>query len=297
MDKPSTHKDTDAAAQSGHSEITSLIRLLDDRDPFVRTRIQDRLVDLGSDALPFLERARREENLTLRAEIAEVLRRIAPKLIGEEFQALAARTPAGDDVDLEQGVCLIMRYGHPEADPAQVEETLDRLAEELAPRIHPEDPGPEVVRKLTQFLFEEKGFHGNKADYFQPDNSYFDTVLEQRTGIPITLSVLCILLGHRLDLPIDGIGLPGHFVAKYNTPHDAVFFDPFNEGRVLTPEACVEMVKGFGIKFEESFLLPVTHREILIRMLHNLVMIYNRTHDTEKAEQLTEYSRILMKRR
>jgi regulator of sirC expression with transglutaminase-like and TPR domain len=296
MDKPSMRNDVNAATDSGNTEIFSLIRLLDDRDSFVRDRVQDRLVDLGPDTLPFLEMARREENLILRAEIAEVIRRIAPKIIGEEFQSLA-RIPTGEDVDLEQGVCLIMRYGHPEADPAQVEETLDRLAEELAPRIHPDDAGPEVIRKLTQFLFHEKGFHGNKSDYFQPDNSYFDTVLEQHTGIPITLSVLCILLGHRLDLPIDGVGLPGHFVAKYNTPQDMVFFDPFNEGRVLTPKGCEEMVKGFGIKFEESFLLPVTNREILIRMLHNLIMIYNRTNDTEKAEQLTEYSRILMKRR
>lgn len=296
MDKSSTHGDLQSPSERGSSEISSLIRLLDDRDPFVRTRVQERLVELGPDVLPFLELARREENLALRAEISEVIRRIVPKVLAEEFQSLA-RTPRGEDVDLEQGVCLIMRYGHPQADPARVEEMLDRLAEEVAPRIGPDDPGPVVVEKLTQYLFHEKGFHGNKTDYFQPDNSYFDTVLEHRTGIPITLSVLCILLGHRLDLPIDGIGLPGHFVVKYNTPHDSVFFDPFNEGRVLTPEGCEELVKGFGIKFEESFLLPVTHREILIRMLHNLIMIYNRTHDTEKAEQLTEYSRILMQRK
>ncbi|MCF8721399.1 transglutaminase-like domain-containing protein [Nitrospina gracilis] len=288
--------DSRTTPENGNAEIDSLIRLMDDRDAFVRERVQVRLVELGEEALPFLEKARSVENLALRAEIAEVLKRIEPRLIGQEFEALA-QTPASEDLDLEQGVCLIMRYGHPDADPVQVEEMLDSLAANLAPRIRAQAGGEELVRALTDFLFHEKGFHGNKTDYFNPNNSYFDTVLSEKAGIPITLSVLCILVGQRLDLPISGVGLPGHFVARCDTGKAPVFFDPFNDGRVITPAGCEEMVKGFGIQFEESFLLPVTNREILIRMLHNLIMIYNRTNDTDKAEQLTEYSRILMQRK
>ncbi|MGP0565913.1 MULTISPECIES: transglutaminase family protein [unclassified Nitrospina] len=284
------------APESGNAEIDSLIRLLDDRDAFVRERVQARLIELGGEALPFLEKARSVEDLALRAEIAQVLKRIEPRLIEQEFQALA-QIPVSEDLDLERGVCLIMRYGHPDADPMQVEETLDNLAADLAPRIRVQARASELVRALTDFLFHEKGFHGNKTDYFNPGNSYFDTVLSAKTGIPITLSVLCILIGQRLDLPISGVGLPGHFVVRCDSDKDPVFFDPFNEGRIVTPAGCEEMVKGFGIQFEENFLLPVTSREILIRMLHNLIMIYNRTNDTDKAEQLTEYSRILMQRK
>ncbi|MGP0628299.1 transglutaminase family protein [Nitrospina sp. 32_T5] len=284
------------APESGNAEIDSLIRLLDDRDAFVRERVQARLIELGGEALPFLEKARSVEDLALRAEIAQVLKRIEPRLIEQEFQALA-QIPVSEDLDLERGVCLIMRYGHPDADPMQVEETLDNLAADLAPRIRVQARASELVRALTDFLFHEKGFHGNKTDYFNPSNSYFDTVLSAKTGIPITLSVLCILIGQRLDLPISGVGLPGHFVVRCDSDKDPVFFDPFNEGRIVTPAGCEEMVRGFGIQFEENFLLPVTSREILIRMLHNLIMIYNRTNDTDKAEQLTEYSRILMQRK
>ncbi|CCQ90704.1 conserved hypothetical protein [Nitrospina gracilis 3/211] len=284
------------APESGNAEIDSLIRLLDDRDAFVRERVQARLIELGGEALPFLEEARSVENLALRAEIAQVLKRIEPRLIEQEFEALA-QIPVSEDLDLERGVCLIMRYGHPDADPVQVEEILDNLAADLAPRIRVQARASELVRALTDFLFHEKGFHGNKTDYFNPSNSYFDTVLSERTGIPITLSVLCILIGQRLDLPISGVGLPGHFVVRCDTDKDPVFFDPFNDGRIVTPAGCEEMVKGFGIQFEKNFLLPVTNREILIRMLHNLIMIYNRTNDTDKAEQLTEYSRILMQRK
>ena len=106
-----------------------------------------------------------------------------------------------------------------------------------------------------------------------------------------------ILIAQRLKLPIVGVGLPGHFIAKYNTLKDPVFFDPFNQGRLVTPDTCAELVQGFGMKFEEAFLLPVSNREILIRMLHNLIMIYNRAGDEDRAEQLTEYSKILMKRK
>ncbi len=282
--------------EQNEGEISSLIRLLDDRDPFVRDRVRDRLIELGGEAVPFLEMAMRQEDLERRRHLMDVLERIAPMQLAEAFQALTQTQP-GQDIDLMEGVLLIMRYGHPEADAKQVVQAVDDLAFEFFGRLDDDDPPENVVRNLAQFLFVEKGFGGNKEDYFNPNNSYFDTVLSGKKGIPISLSVLCILIGQRLHLPIVGVGLPGHFIAKYNTLQDPVYFDPFNQGRIVTPETCAELVKSFGMQFEETFLMPVNHREILIRMLHNLIMIYNRSGDEDRAEQLTEYSKILMKRK
>jgi len=277
------------------TEISSLIRLLDDPDEFVLSRVRDRLIELGGDAVPFLEIASKEENPVLRTRIQEVLKKIAPQQLAERFLELS-RTAPGEDIDLEKGVDLLMQYGHPQADSEDIGRTLDELSQELKPRLDGQPTPEQAVGQLTKFLFQGKNFSGNKKNYFDPDNSYFDTVLSNKTGIPITLSVLCIFIGQRLGLPLVGIGLPGHFILKYNSPDQPIFFDPFHQGRILTPEDCATLVQSFGVEFEKRFLLPITHREILIRMIHNLVVIYNRTKDQEKIDQLTEYSKILMKR-
>ena len=274
-------------------EISSLIRLLDDRDEFVLSRVRKRLIELGGDAVPFLEFASRGEDPVLRTRIREILKKIAPQQLGERFLELSHTS---EDIDLEKGVGLLIQYGHPQADLKRVGQVLDELAHELEPLINREAAPEQVVDQLTTFLFQNKKFSGNKNNYFDPDNSYFDTVLSNKTGIPITLSALCIFVGRRLGLPLAGIGLPCHFIVKYNSPDRPVYFDPFHEGRILTPEDCATMVQGFGLEFEKHFLLPITHREILIRMIHNLVMIYNKRKDQEKMDQLTEYSKILMKR-
>jgi len=276
-------------------EISSLIRLLDDRDPFVTDQVGNRLVEMGTEAVPFLEMASRGENLILKTRALKILGRIAPRQLADAFRNLS-RTHSGDDIDLEQGVLLLMQFGHPAADAEHVHQQLDRLADDLAPEINPQVPSGQVLQTLIDYLFHQQGFHGNQDNYIDPDNSYLDTVLENKTGLPIVLSVLCILIGQRLGLPIVGIGLPYHFIAKYNSLTDPILFDPFHKGRILTPEKCSEMVQGFGIPFEPHYLFPVSHREILTRMIQNLVIAYQKLGEEDKVGSLREYSEILQGR-
>jgi len=272
-------------------QISSLIRLLDDRDPFVTDHVGNRLVELGTEAVPFLEMASRGENLTLKSRALKILERIAPRQLADNFRNLSRTS---DDIDLEKGVLLLMQFGHPSADPGQVHQKLDQLAEGLAPKIKQDEPATQILSQLTDYLFRQQGFLGNRDNYIDPDNSYFDTVLKNKTGLPIALSILCILIGQRLQLPIIGIGLPYHFIAKYNSVTDPIFFDPFHRGRVLTPEKCSEMVQRFGIPFKDHYLFPVTHREILTRMIQNLVNVYQKLGEEEKVSSLKEYLQILM---
>ena len=276
------------------SEISSLIRLLDDRDPYVTEQVGNRLVELGGEAVPFLEIASRGENLTLKIRALDILKRIAPLQLTEAFRELC-RKP--DDIDLEKGVCLLMQFGHPSAEPDQVREQLDQLAEGLVPKIDPQDSPTRIVEQLTDYLFHQHGFRGNQENYIDPDNSYLNAVLKNKTGLPITLSVLCILIGQRLQIPIVGIGLPYHFIAQYNAVPDSILFDPFHQGRILTPEKCSEMVQSFGIPFQDHYLLPATHREILTRMIQNLINVYQKLGEEEKVNALKEYSFILMGRK
>jgi regulator of sirC expression with transglutaminase-like and TPR domain len=274
-------------------QISSLIKLLTDRDEFVRSSVRDQLVELGEDALPFLEIATRGDDDALRIQANIAIQNILPQKLAEKFRQLAQKG-LGQDIDLETGMMLIMEFGYPDSSPEECSQKLDDLAQKFADTLKPEAKPPEIVAAFTHFLFQENGFKGNKDNYQNPDNSFINKVLDNKTGLPITLSAICVLLAKRLNLPIVGVGMPGHYIVKYSLPIEPIYFDPFHQGRRLTKKECIQIVEQFGHSFEEHFLSQSTQRETLIRMLNNLIQVYNNSNETKKADILTEYIKILM---
>ena len=232
-------------------QISFLIKLLTDRDEFVRSRVQEQLIDLGEDALPFLEIAVRGGDDDLRIQANAVIQSILPQKLAEKFRQLAQKG-LGQDIDLETGMMLIMEFGYPNSDPEEFRQKLDELAQNFADILNPEAEPPEIVAAFTHFLFQQKGFKGNKDDYQNPDNSFLNKVLDNQTGLPITLSAICVLLAKRLNLPIVGVGMPGHYIVKYSLPIEPIYFDPFHQGRLLTKKECIQIVEQFGHSFEEQ---------------------------------------------
>ena len=274
-------------------QVSFLIKLLTDRDEFVRNRVQEQLIDLGEDAIPFLEIAVRGGDDDLRIQANALIQSILPQKLAEKFRQLAQKG-LGHDIDLETGMMLIMEFGYPNSDPEEFRQKLDELAQNFADILNPEAHPPEIVAAFTHFLFQQKGFKGNKDDYQNPDNSFLNKVLDNQTGLPITLSAICVLLAKRLNLPIVGVGMPGHYIVKYSLPIEPIYFDPFHQGRLLTKKECIQIVEQFGHSFEEHFLSQATQRETLIRMLNNLIQVYKKSNETKKAETLTKYIKILL---
>ncbi len=274
-------------------QISHLIRLLDDRDEFVRSKIRERLIEIGEDALPFLEMAVRTENPAVGVLAREIISAIHPQKLGERFRQLVLSARRGDP-DLEAGMLCIMEFGYPGVSAEAISRPLDQMADELSSRLNQKDSPQRTVHQLVQYLFLEKEFSGNQTNFMDPDNSYFNKVLERRTGIPISLSALCVLIANRLNLPIVGVGLPGHYIVKYDSATQPIFFDPFHRGRTLSKEDCIKRVNNLGHKFEEYHLSPSTNRETLVRMMNNLAMIYQQNGEPEKSKQLKEYIKILL---
>ncbi|HZV12774.1 MAG TPA: transglutaminase-like domain-containing protein, partial [Candidatus Kapabacteria bacterium] len=133
----------------------------------------------------------------------------------------------------------------------------------------------------------------NNEDYYNPDNSYINKVLEDRRGIPISLSVVWLLTARRLNLPIAGINLPGHFMLKYDVPKVDIYIDPFNGGKLLSRLDCIRFMVNAGYKFSEQHLTPATNRQIIIRMFNNLAEIYSQKNDELHAEPIKKAVTIL----
>jgi regulator of sirC expression with transglutaminase-like and TPR domain len=209
----------------------------------------------------------------------------------ERFAAIAAGPDA--QIDLGEAALWIAAEAYPDLDVSAYLLRLDALAAEARPCVERATSERARVDALNDYLFEEQGFEGNREHYEDPRNSYLNQVLDRRTGIPISLSLLWIEVGRRLDLPVHGVGFPGHFLAKYQGA-DQIVVDPFF-GRVLSSEDCVERLRqasGERVPFDPKLLEATGSREILARMLRNLKQHYARLGDLERA--LASCDRILL---
>jgi regulator of sirC expression with transglutaminase-like and TPR domain len=213
-----------------------------------------------------------------------------------EFTTAVSRPDA--DIPLARAALLIAAPEQPGLDVDKQLGRLDDLAESSDPHRHGSDELRRLHR-LREFLFEEQGFAGDRTDYFDPRNSYLNQVLDRRVGIPITLSLVLIEAGRRLGLHMEGVGLPGHFIAGARVGGDHVLLDPFNRGELLTREGCGEVVRralGRPVRLQEEHFAPVSHRQFLVRMLANLKGIYWRQEAWEKVVRVIDRTLALQPR-
>jgi regulator of sirC expression with transglutaminase-like and TPR domain len=277
-------------SRPAESQIRSLIRLLsDDDDKIVRT-IGAKLVEIGEPAVPYLQEIELEQ-----PEMARRIERILDEIRGSrlELELRGLAEQGGDELDLEQGVFLLARYAYPALDVTTYVRQLDAMASELRDRMGSRVSGEETVKTVGRYLFAELGYRGNTKDYYEPDNSFLNRVIERRTGIPISLSVLYLLVGRRLTLPVFGIGMPGHFLVKYESDKYKIFVDCFNAGALLTQKDCVRFLTQAGYGFEDKFLDRSVPRAILIRTIKNLVAIYQKLDESVKEQRLLRFLGIL----
>ncbi len=179
----------------------------------------------------------------------------------ERFVAAVNASP--DDVPLDVAALCIAAHAHRGLDVDEWTQRLDTIATRC-PKASFEG--------LRAQLFEHEGFHGDFDNYADPENSFLDSVIERRRGIPISLSVLMIAVGRRLEVDVRGVGMPGHFLVLDAARGDR-WCDPFHGGAVLDADGCrrrFDLVYGGTLTFQPSFLDPTPPPAIVARMLANL---------------------------
>ncbi len=208
-----------------------------------------------------------------------------------EFSMLASREP----VPLARGALLIAKEHYPGLDVDAYLERLATLAREADPIIRLGSDTVERVQLLSHFLFDQKGFEGNREQFGDPRNSFLNDVIDRRLGIPITLSVIYLEIGRRLGLNLYGVSFPTHFLVKCVDERGELIIDPFHRGSILGLDeirARLMQIYNQPIEVQPAMLKPVGARHILARMLRNLKNIY--VSASEWTPALAALDRILM---
>lgn len=186
----------------------------------------------------------------------------------DRFTELVAR-PEG--FPLDEACLLVAAHAHPGLD---VDAALLRL-DAMAAGFSGDD-----LNDLARHLCDDLGFAGDRTDYHDPRNSLLDDVLDRRKGIPISLAVVAIEVGRRRDVPVEGIGLPGHFLVR-DPRLPGSYVDLFDGGRVLDRRGCREVFSQLHpqARWSEGFLAPVGPVAVVTRVLNNLANAYRRSGD------------------
>jgi regulator of sirC expression with transglutaminase-like and TPR domain len=202
----------------------------------------------------------------------------------QSLRDLLGRRPSG--IELDRVALEIARIECPQLDAEACLRELDRLAFAIAERAHDLSDGQHFVEAANKYLFEEAGFRGNNDNYYDPVNSCLNRVLEIRQGIPITLSLVYIEVARRLAKNVTGVGLPRHFIVRYDDRSYSALIDPFDRGRILTMDDCCRLAQAEEVHF--SWLQSVDKRAIAIRMLNNMRGVYFTRREPAKALQVLD---------
>jgi len=200
-----------------------------------------------------------------------------------------------EQINLERAALYIAQEEYPDLDVDEYLNALDMMADDVREQLPIESYPLKILKTINHYLYGNLGFAGNTENYYDPRNSFFNDVIDRRTGIPITLSLVYLAIAQRLDFPMVGIGMPGHFLIRPIQEDMDIFVDAFSQGEILFPQDCqdrLNQMSGQSVEMQPQFLAAVTSRQFLARMLTNLKATYLDRGEMEKV--LAAIERILL---
>jgi regulator of sirC expression with transglutaminase-like and TPR domain len=222
---------------------------------------------------------------------AEQHRRLAADVHGHNIAAQVGALVHGEgEIDLLRGALLIAQLDEEEINVESYTELVDAMAQEVLTSLREGADEQQKLDALCRIFFAERGYHGSRYEYYHRANSFINRVIDDREGLPITLSVLFMEVGRRLGLAIEGVGLPGHFVVRFvPLKGDPLLIDVFDGGKKLTDKEAAKLVETrAGREMTTADLKPADNAEILLRMLRNLYGVAEAESDRESMLRFLE---------
>jgi regulator of sirC expression with transglutaminase-like and TPR domain len=216
------------------------------------------------------------------AQLKKFARSVHLRRVEKELASLFDKKE-DDEIDLFHAALLVARLDNEEVDVEGYRQELARMASEISRSLPPQADAAARLAALNKYLFDELGFHGSRGEYYHRSNSYVNEVLDDREGIPITLSVIFIELARKIGLNVVGVGLPGHFVVRHEPARgESQLLDVFDRAEIVTREEAEKLVQQAARRpATDADFASTPKRAIIVRMLHNLLALARNARDAE----------------
>ncbi len=249
-----------------------VVRELGQRSDAVTRELEKRAIELE-------QRAKQIRRVAVDVKLAPIIDQLSE----------LAEAPSQDDAALLRGALLIAKLDNPDIDVDAYLTRVESMSQAILGRLA-EDADPVSRRQaLHQYLFDENGYHGGRAEYYHRANSHLDRVIDDREGLPITLSILYMELARRIGMEVHGVGLPGHFVVRHVFGERHQFVDVFDRGALLSDDETDEIVRTYaGRLTTEADFREQTATQIWTRVLNNLIGVASRESDLEAIHRYCE---------
>lgn len=272
------------------SELNALVSLLDDTDWEVKSHVKDRLVSIGQEVIPFLEKKWEDcFNPELQREIEELVHTL-------QFSQLKTRLlnwKNSPDQDLLTGLWLINTYQYPDLEFKKLQTEMNQIYFEVWTAFKNDLQPYEQVKIMNSILFNHFKFSANTKNFHSPANSMLSAVLETKKGNPISLCCIYLLVAQKLGIPIYGVNLPNLFILTYKTEEVRFYINAFNKGVVFTKKDITNYLEHLNIAPEEAFYEPCSNMAIIKRFLRNLYLTFEKFGESEKMQEIKELTEIL----
>ena len=283
-----------STSASPSSELNALLRLIDDPDPSVQRVVDDRLRLQMPQIIPDLEAfVAGTSNEAASSAILDIIRRYRLERLHTLVRLIQLHQQREDDVDLWEALTLLNAFGLPTSSMSQASSVLDQMALEVHEHFIAASPATDLtlVLALQSVMFEEYAFQWANDAYDDPRCSYLTTVIERRTGLPLALSIIELLVAERVGIDMQGIALPFHFVVY--VPSLGLYLDPSQQGTFLSVDDVAASIRRAGLTFDDRMLTPARNVEMILRMLRNLARAHERSAQQWEASVLRDALRVL----
>ena len=286
------------------NHLQALVRLVEDPDEVVYTHVRDQLLNYGLEAIPFLEISWEKEDwgLLFQSRIETIIQDIQVRDISNGLGSWVN----SEEKDLLTGAIAIARYQYPSLNEEKVRKDLKKITQDVWLEISQKNTALEKMRIMNKIFFGTHKFRGNSKDFHAPANSCINTVLENRKGNPLSLSLIYSIVAQNIGMPIYGVNLPNHFILAYMDEHRIkhengtakshgvlFYINPFSKGSLFDEDEIDEFITSLNLPADREFYEPCSNSSILRRMLTNLIAAFKEAGAADKVKELTDLREIL----
>jgi regulator of sirC expression with transglutaminase-like and TPR domain len=280
------------------NELNALISLLDDPDEGVFSHIKTKIVSLGNDVIPVLENAWEHSfNPLLQTRIEHIIHTIQFQKISESLRHWAQNS----EQSLLEGALLVAQYQYPDLDTAKLSRQLEQIKHDIWLELNDNLTALERTKVINHILFDVHQYSGNTANYYAPQNSYLNNVIESKKGNPLSLSIIYAIIAQSLGLPVYGVNLPEHFILAYKD--ESIFFptfkasdsdkssvlfyiNPFSRGAVFGRKEIDAFLKQLKLEPKPEHYNVCSNLDIIKRLIRNLINSYEKLGYPDKSLEL-----------